>query len=937
MNNHWSHQSPSADQNPEQKGPTRTGGLLSTYARQQQINQHSPVSRPVENNSYSPMSSGPSQPSMRRAAPVQPGSPQSLNQFKPNTLFSNTMQAVRSWSGKMASVAGYTYQPPAPPMERYHPTLPTADSMFPQTRSRRWRRSRTLRITTRMRHRRERWESTQPTGKNIWTKLLLACAIALMVVSFSSTAYGFGYYQSQLPRLQEIAHQTISQTTRIYDRNNTLLYTAYNSAGRRTPVSYNDIPQVMQDAMIAAEDNNFWTNAGVDLTGILRAGLGFVQKSAVQGGGSTLTQQVIKNLTGNEQVTLSRKIPEAALAIGLTEQYPKWKILEMYLNVASFGAQDQGVEAAAQEYFKLTPNCDQHFKCIPAISQLDLNQANQHDPILGLARASLLAGMVQNPVGYDPTGGEANRQRALERQKYVLDRMMTLGQSANGKLITPAMAKQAENLTAQMTFTKFQNNKVCPHFVDWVIEQFARSLGHGDYTAGYHAFITGGFNIRTTIDANLEKYVEDAVTRHLTKPEYQLYTGGWGPLNVRNNVNDAAVVVMNTHTGEILAMDGSSDYNSTDPKINGNYNVASPPYGETGRAPGSSFKPIIYSTAFQMGWYPGMVLPDFKTYFPNGKPQGTRADKDNMYIPPDFSVSGDPEYHHNDPFTTVRVATANSYNVPAIKAMEFAGGENVLTTAQRLGITTLQNNGDSWGIGSENVPLLQMTGAYQAFANGGERVAPQGILDIWDNYGHTLYHYDPANPPRSLAISPQVAYLMTSVLMDEPDRRIEFPGDHDLSFTDKDYTCSYMIACGHQVAAKTGTTDQYRDNLTIGYTPGVVVGVWAGNADNSPMEGVTGITGAAPIWHSVMEFAAKGWCNQATDLVACPQVDRASLHIDESDTFPIPPGVHQAPTSSFNGLQGGGNFDWMIDGQQPLQSGPVPPAPQKNNDQNNKH
>jgi membrane peptidoglycan carboxypeptidase len=368
-----------------------------------------------------------------------------------------------------------------------------------------------------------------------------------------------------------------------------------------------------------------------------------------------------------------------------------------------------------------------------------------------------------------------------------------------------------------------------------------------------------------------------------------MYTNDSGPLNTVHNVNDAAVIVMNAKTGELLAMDGSADYDATDPRIGGQFNVADPPQSTDGaapgRGPGSTFKPIIYATAFQMGWHPELVLPDFKTYFPNGSPPGTSAK--SMYAPPDYSSSGDPEYHHNT-FSTIREATANSYNVPAMKAMEYAGPQNVLVTAERMGITTLQNDGIAWGLGSQNVPLIQMVGAYQVFANAGRRVPPQGILDIWDNYGHSLYHYDPQYPPAALVLSPQVAYLMTSVLMDEPAGWLEFPGDHDLSFTDRDPSCAYNSACTHQVAAKTGTTDHYVDNLTIGYTPNVVVGVWAGNADNSPMRNVLGITGTTPIWHSVIEFAGMGWCNEPTDQVHCPSINRSSWHFAQQDTFPVP-------------------------------------------------
>ncbi len=845
---------------------------------------------------------------------------------------------VKHWTGKMAAIStkmaaitGHTIQPPAPYMERYHPpvTIKTTEA-GPQNERKPWKRSRTIRIALLMHQRRIRWKKTQFNPGRLALFLMAIVSLFCLVITLVSGFYGYLFYQNQLPKLQQLAHQKISQTTRIYDRNFVTLYEVFdnrNGGGRRTPVTYDNIPQIMRDSMTTAEDHSFWTNTGIDPQGILRSLVGLVQHQAIQGGGSTITQQVIKNLSGDNEVSFNRKVPEAALAIGLTRQYPKWKILEMYFNVAPFGSQDLGVEAAVEEYFHLQPHCDTNFKCIPGIAQLDLNLQNQqHDPLLALARASFLAGMPQKPVTDNPTIDNEHKERALKRQAEVLGEMINLHINVAGLgEITPAMANQAVNLMRGTTFTPYNRVKKAPHFVDWIINKVEIALGNGDANKGYVPFITGGYNIRTTIDVQLEDYVERAVQRHIREPELQMYTYDSGPLNTVHNVNDAAVVVMNAHTGELLAMNGSADYNSSDPRIGGQFTVADPtPDAQglpPGRGPGSTFKPIIYATAFSMGWYPGMVLPDFKTYFPNSNSAGTSLSK--LYAPPDYSRDGSSEYHHNSN-STIREATANSYNVPAMMAMQFAGPENVLNMARRMGITTVKNDGIAWGLGSQNVPLIQMVGAYQVFANAGMRVLPQGVLDIWDNYGHNLYHYDVTHPAMIQVISPQVAFLMTSVLIDEPARALEFPGDHDLSFADHDRSCIANPLCEHQVAAKTGTTDQYTDNLTIGYTPNIVVGVWAGNADNSPMQNVTGITGAAPIWHSVMEFAAMGWCNEARDLISCPTTQRDTWNISEQTTFPIPAGVHKATVSAQNGLLGSGVTDWIIDGEEPLQEGQQP-------------
>ncbi|GAC1497300.1 MAG: hypothetical protein NVS2B12_01640 [Ktedonobacteraceae bacterium] len=776
-----------------------------------------------------------------------------------------------------------------------------------------------------MRQRRQRWHKNP---SRIIAGVVIGLLAIIVITTFGAGAYGYNYYQSQVPLVQAYASQHISQNTRIYDRNSTLIYEVYdnqskNTSGRRITVRYEDIPQVMQDAMIAIEDHTFWTNSGIDPQGIVRAA------STQYGGASTITQQVIKNLSHNDQYSINRKISEAALAIGLTQQYSKAQILEMYFNVAPFGSQDLGVESAAEEYFGLKPDCKPNTRCAPGITMLDLNpQTGKRDPVLGLARASLLAGMPNEPVSDDPTLGPKYKQRALVRQTLVLNAMVQYGFKLNNKPITPAIAQQVRNMTAKMTFTPYKRPLRARHFADWVVQQVEAALGNGDPNQGAQAFITGGFNIRTTIDVNLEEYAERAITRHSTQPEWQKYPPVYSQLNVDHNVNDASVVVQDAKTGEVLAMAGSASYDSTNPRVGGSVNVA-----VSGRAPGSTMKPIVYATAFQMGWYPGMVLSDTETYFPHGMPAGTpippdrKTYKGGLYIPPDYG-----DTYHNIP-SSIRLATANSFNIPALKAMEYAGPENVLATAKRMGITTLENNGTAWALGTENVPLIQMVGAYQTFADGGRHIAPQSVLDIWDNYGHSLYHYDPNKPPAAQVLSPQVAYMVTSVLTDEPSRFLEFGVDHDLSFADQDPACAYAAVCQHQVAAKTGTTDQFVDNLTIGYTADAVVGVWAGNANGEAMNNVIGITGAAPIWHSVME-RTMGWCNEAVDNVPCGPDSHLRFSGNQQWQFTIPDGVSKQAVSSANGLQGGGNYDWILNSQVPLQGG-MPAVPKDNGNNNN--
>ncbi len=832
------------------------------------------------------------------------------------------------------------------PLVLYHPTTSPPVEV---PRSKPWKRSHSVRVAMQMRHRRERWNHGHLSGQRIAMIIATIVAILVVIVLSSGAASGYAYYQSQLPRLQDLANQHIEQSTRIYDRNDQLLFTAYDNktrtgTGRSTPVTYEYIPGVMQDAMVAAEDHTFWDNSGIDPQGILRAATQYSSTGSVQSGGSTITQQVIKNLNQNlthqaPQATLQRKIPEAALAIGLTQQYPKWKILEMYFNISPFGAQELGVDAAAEDYFGLHAKCDAHFNCIPAIAFLDRDLAKcknpnddstcKEDPMLGLTRASLLAGMPQSPVSYDPTLGQAHKELTLVRQDYVLQQMLALNMHINTALgdqtidngpITPGIIVQVEAMTKKMGFNGFHAKKKYPHFVDWIISQMEIALGTTtdpktgkvivDQVLGANLFLTGGFNIRTTIDSNLQTYVQNAAVRHIQQPEYQPFTGGYGPLNITNNLNDSAVVVMNAKTGEVLAMNGSTDWNSTNKEVDGQFNSAV----LAARSPGSSFKPIVLAAAMEMGWYEGIVLPDKKTYFPSDKPYCTGVNL-NVYCPTDYGGDATNKVYHNTNYN-IRWNIANSFNVPAVKTAFFAGGANVYAMTQRLGITAFtkaQSETASMGIGSGSATLLQMTDAYQAFANKGWRIPPHGILDIYDNYGHRLYHYDTSHPDGGQAISPQIAFMLTSILKDESARAPEFGNNHVLSMWDQ----TLPDGTHPEVATKTGTTDNFTDNWAIGYTPDVVVGVWTGNADNSPMINSIGITGAAPIWHSIIEYV-NGYCNTATDQIPCPPLD---FHFSDHAFPPPPPGVIQASVNTVNGLAGSGYMSWMLDGEQPQQSG----------------
>ena len=722
------------------------------------------------------------------------------------------------------------------------------------------RRTRVNRILMRKRHI-DRKYSNSKTGLGLMIGAAVLFLIFAMLVS-GGTGSAYAYYQSQLPLLNGIAQHSLFQTTRIYDRNGKLLYELYDhqqDRGRRTYVNYNDISPLLVQATIATEDHTFWTNSGVDYNGVVRAALADLQHSSAVQGASTVTEQLVNNeFFNNQKGNLQVKGEEIVLATGLTQQYPKWKIMEMYLNTVYYGDLNYGVEAAAENYFRLQPKCTLG-KCKPAVNQLDL------------AQASMLAGLPQSPSYYDPT---TNKPVALQRQKLVLQSMLELG------MITKQQMTDAETETAKFTFEPYSvtHHLQAPHFVNYVIDNVLAPMLGG-------RLADGGLNVYTTLDLDLEKQIEQLVYDKLYKQQQDNYLGVYGPLNLTNNLNNAAVVVMNPKNGEILAMDGSANFNQNTATMQGQDNAAI-----ALRQPGSSFKPIVYATAFEMGWYPAMIVPDHKTIYPvcdsNVPPK--------CYSPQNY----DGTFHTQFPMT-IRTAVANSYNIPAIDAIEYAGVNNVVNMASRLGLSEIANLPaqrlvPSMAIGSAEVTPLDMTGAYATFANQGVREPQTSVLQITDNQGNLIYKFDENHPKGVRALGADVSFLVSSMLSDKAARYHEFsPGNY--------------LELDRPAAAKTGTTDSFRDNWTVGYTPYLATGVWAGNSNNVTMtQNTIGITGAAPIWHDVMELASQKYNFPADD-------------------FAIPANVHRGVVSATTGLapRAGESTvsDWFIDGTLPTTGG----------------
>jgi 1A family penicillin-binding protein len=594
-----------------------------------------------------------------------------------------------------------------------------------------------------------------------------------------------------LPRPDQLYQHTSAPSTKIFDRNGTLLYEITDPhQGLHTPLTLDDIPPACVKATIATEDASFYRNPGVDAWAILRALYLNLKGGEVLSGGSTITQQLARNLllspAERSQVSLTRKLREAILAWRLARTYSKDEILTLYLNETYYGNLAYGLEAASRTYF------------------------GKHAAELDLAECAMLAGLPQSPANYNPL---ENPAAAQARQGIVLDLIVKQG------FITPDEAAGARR--EKLGFAAVPFPIQAPHFVMYVRGQLERQYG-------LEAIYRQGLQVYTTLDLNVQNAAQRIVRYRLAELTEQ--RNGQPPRNIRN----AAAVALDPHTGEVLAMLGSPDY--FDPRIDGAVNATM-----ATRQPGSSIKPLTYAAAFDPAiaaahGYPPLtaasMMVDVRTAFVTKEGQ--------PYVPENYDrVWRGP--------VLLRQSLASSYNLIAVKVLDYVGLEALTDLARAMGITTFDNKdfGLALTLGGGEVRLLELTAAYGALANGGRRVEPVVITRITNHQGQVIYQTPPQINPGSQVLDPRTAYLITDILSDNYARRSTFGAGSALNLS-------------RPAAAKTGTTQDWRDNWTVGYTPGLVVGVWAGNADNEPMRYISGVTGAAPIWRDLMEELHKG-------------------------------------------------------------------------------
>jgi len=587
----------------------------------------------------------------------------------------------------------------------------------------------------------------------------------------------------QIPSLSSLEEWRMSESTKILDKTGKVLLYDVHENTKRTVIPLNQVSQNAIRATIAMEDSRFYQHFGIDPHAIARMIWINLTNQSFSQGGSTITQQVVKNAFLTPEKTVTRKIKEWIMAIKMEQILSKNQILELYFNEVPYGGNIYGIEEASHAFFE--------------------KKASE----LTLTEAAYLAALTPAPTYYSPYGN--NKDKLIERERVVLNRMLEL------KVITKEEYDSAKKEKIEFQPQQLEGIKA-PHFVVMVKQYLEEKYGKDGVE-------NGGLRVTTTLDADLQSKTEDIVKKY-------------GETNAKTyNASNAAAVGLDPKTGQILAMVGSRDYFNKE--IDGNFNVALSP----NRQPGSSFKPFVYATAFEKGYTPDTVLFDVPTEFntkctTDGKPASSEVKSEECYMP------GNYDSKYRGPMT-LRDALAQSINVVAVKTFYLAGIQNSIETARKMGITTLKNAkqyGLTLVLGSGEVSLYEMTGAYGVFANQGIKNDNVFILKVEDSQGKILEEYK--TDPKEVLLK-DIALKTTDILADNIARAPLYDTNSPLYFPDR------------QVAVKTGTTNDYRDAWIIGYTPSFVLGVWAGNNNNTPMEKKISGFIVAPMWHDIMAEA----------------------------------------------------------------------------------
>lgn len=614
----------------------------------------------------------------------------------------------------------------------------------------------------------------------MFKKLFIFLILILLLCGIFFSAY-FIWIIKNLPYPEKVNHLQTTQSTKIYDRTgDVLLYEVYGDQNR-TMLSAEEIPDFVKKATVAVEDQNFYKHSALDWTAFLRAVLVNLKKGDFSQGGSTITQQFVKNAFLTPEKTIERKIKEWILAYWLERNYTKDEILVFYLNQIPYGSNAYGIESASQLFF------------------------GKKAKDLTLAESALAVSVVQSPTYYSPWG--SHKQELLNRKNYVLDQMLSLGYIDKEQLKS-AKAEQLKFISQTIGSIK------APHFSimvkNYLIEKYGEDVVE-----------RGGLKVITTLDWE-KQMVAEKVVKEGAERNSDLYKG-----------NNAAMVVEDPKTGQILSLVGSADYFNQE--IDGNFNVAV----QGLRQPGSTFKPFAHVTAFLKGYTPDSIVFDVPTEF--------SVDPSCPAVV-DFSVKNSSCFHpqnFDNDFkgpVSLKQALAQSINVPSVKVLYLAGLEETIKTAKKMGITTLDDIsrfGLSLVLGGGEIKLIDLVGAYSVFSQDGVKHDQSFILSVKNYKGETLEEV--SDSPEQV-IDSQYAKMINNILSDVELRSGLFHS-----------SLSYTVFDGYDVALKTGTTNDYRDAWVVGYTPNLVVGVWAGNSNNKPMQKQGGsILAAIPIWSNYL-------------------------------------------------------------------------------------
>jgi 1A family penicillin-binding protein len=615
-----------------------------------------------------------------------------------------------------------------------------------------------------------------PRKKILRKKLLRELILSFAALGIIAIALIISWIANmQLPDFNNFENRSVANSTKIYDRTGKIvLYSIYDNI-RRTEVPISEMSPFIQQATISIEDAYFYEHHGFRPTSFARAALANLTSGGFSQGGSTITQQVVKNALLTRDKTISRKIKEIVLALKLDRQVPKDMILQIYLNESPYGGTIYGVEEASLTYF------------------------NKHAKDVTLTEAAYLAALPQSPTYYSPFG---KHQDVLEKRKnLVLERMYELGYIT----VEQKNTSQAETITFEKSGV---NSGKALHMVMYIREYLEQKYGTD-------AVQNGGLKVISTIDYDLQKKMEAVVKE--------------GALNNAKTVNatNAALVAIDPKTGEILSMVGSRDFFDTE--IDGQFNITT-----ALRQPGSSFKPIVYAAAFQLGYTPETVLFDVPTQFSTtcdayGNPiRGASAS--SCYMPNNF----------DDAFRgpiSLRGSLAQSLNIPSVKLLYLVGLNKAISLAQDMGLSTITDPsryGLSLVLGGGEVTLLELTNAYGVFANNGTYSKPASVLEVRDRDNNLLEKF---TSDQKQVLPENVTSNISGVLSDFEAR----------------HTTNQAFKFGDRpVALKTGTTNDYRDVWVVGYTPSLVIGMWAGNNNNTPIARKVSSLVLVPIWHKAL-------------------------------------------------------------------------------------